>query len=404
MDIAREAYGKLLGELGDPAVSIVAGARQVGKTYLLKKLLAAAAGRGRKVSYYNLEMPSDLRQFAGSDETVLAKLLSSGHAVFIDEFHYLKNASRLFKMVYDSGARVKIYASGSSALEMHRHLKESLAGRRWLTRLLPLSYAEFCLKYAGGKPAAAFNEYCVYGGMPGLIAIRGKDRRVLLLSEILETYIQKDVKGLLKEENIRAFNSLLYLLAEAQGSLISENGLSREVGLTAATVNRYLSILEKTYVCHSVYSYARKLGNELKKSRKVYFYDLGVRNAILKDFSPYAGRQDKGAVSETFVFLQLLTLLKPNMEIRFWRNKQGAEIDFVILKDRRPYLVEVKSSLSSPEIPKAFPLFIRNYPETAGCMVVSGGLTAQTEVMGKKALFRTFGDFLPELRAQLDGF
>jgi hypothetical protein len=333
---------------------------------------------------------------------VLHKLLASGEVVFIDEFHYLRNASRIFKMVYDSGASVKIYASGSSALEMHKHLKESLVGRRWLTRLMPLSYYEFCLKYAKNRPPTAFSDYVRYGGLPGLLNISGVERRIEYLNEILETYVQKDIKGLLKEENIRAFNSLVYLLAENQGSLVSENGLSREVGLTAATVNRYISILEKTYVCHPVYSYAKKLGNELKKSKKVYFYDLGVRNAILKDFSSYAARQDKGAVSESFVFLQLLTLLKPNMEIRFWRNKQGDEIDFVILKDRKPYLVEVKSSLKTAEIPKAFSIFIKNYPETAGGMGVSANFAANAEFMGKKVLFSTFEDFLPKLAVELE--
>lgn len=402
MDIPRGVYRRLLAENSDRAVSIIAGARQVGKTFLLKKLMAALRAKGRKTAYYNLEMPSDLRQFNGPDEAVLARLLSPGGTVFIDEFHYIKNASRVFKMAYDSGAPVKIYASGSSSLEIHKHLKESLAGRRWLTRLMPLSYGEFRLKFGAKVPPSAFEEYCLYGGMPGLLKIASRQRRTDYLNEILETYIQKDIKSLLKEENIRAFNSLLYLLAENQGSLISENGLSREVGLTAATINRYVSILEKTYVCHSVFSYAKKLGNELKKSKKVYFYDLGVRNAILKDFSPYKGREDKGAISETFVFLQLLTLLKPNMEVRFWRNKQGDEIDFVVLKDRKPYLVEVKSGLAGPEIPRAFPIFIRNYPETAGCMVVSRNFTGTAEVLGKKALFCTFEHFLARINAELE--
>lgn len=402
MDIPRGAYKKLKAELEDRAVSIIAGARQVGKTFLLKKLMAAVTARGGSAAYYNLEMPADLRAFNGPDDEVLRKLLSSGKVVFIDEFHYIKNASRIFKMVYDSGARVKIYASGSSALEIHKHLKESLAGRRWLTRLMPLSYAEFCCKFGLPLPSSAFGEYCQYGGLPGLVKITSKERKIEYLNDILETYIQKDIKALLKEENIRAFNALLYLLAENQGSLISENGLSREVGLTAATINRYLSILDKTYVCYSVMSYAKKLGNELKKSKKVYFYDLGVRNAILRDFSSYKARQDKGAVSETFVLLQILSILKPNMEVRFWRNKQGDEIDFVVLKDRKPYLVEVKSSLSSAETPKAFSVFIKNYPETAGGMVVSSNLNAKGELLGKKVLFSTFEDFLPKLSSELE--
>ncbi|KAF0124454.1 MAG: hypothetical protein FD154_2374 [Elusimicrobia bacterium] len=396
MEIPRNAYSKLAGEMDDKAVSIIAGPRQVGKTFLLKKLMKEATA-GKKTTYYNLELPGDLRLFNGTDEQVYDRLTASGEAVFIDEFHYIKNASRIFKAVYDSSHAVKIYASGSSAMEIHKHLKESLAGRRWLTRLQPLSYAEFLHKYGGKHSPAAFSEYVAYGGSPGLLKLAGLDKKIALLNEIHAAYIQKDVRSLIKEENVRALNALVYLLAENQGSIISENGLSREVGLTAATVGKYLSLLEKTYVCHTVFSYAKKLGNELKKSKKVYLYDLGIRNAVLKDFSPYSGRQDKGAVAETFVLLQLMAAIKPNMELRFWRNKRGDEIDFVLLKDRRPFIIEVKSSLKSPEIPRAFPLFLRNYPETAGCMVISGKFTAKTSLMGKDMIFTTFQNFLPQL-------
>lgn len=397
MEILRHAYAKLAAQMGDKAVSIIAGPRQVGKTFLLKKLMRQAAAMGKKTAYFNLELPGDLRLFNGTDEQVYDRLMAAGEVVFIDEFHYIKNASKIFKAVYDSATPVKIYASGSSALEIHKHLKESLAGRRWLTRLSPFSYSEFVGKFGGRRSAAAFNEYTVYGGSPGLLTQAGPDRKINLVNEIYETYIQKDIKALVKEENIRAFNSLFYLLAENQGSLISENSLSREVGLTAVTINRYLSILEKTYVCHTVCSYARKLGNELKKSKKVYLYDLGIRNAVLKDFSSYATRQDKGAVGETFVLLQLLSVIKPNMELRFWRNKRGDEIDFVLLKNRKPFIIEVKSSLKSPELPKAFSLFIKNYPETAGGMVISANYSAKAALLGKEIVFATFEDFLPQL-------
>ncbi len=177
--------------------------------------------------------------------------------------------------------------------------------------------------------------------------------------------------------------------------------MSREVGLTAATVNRHISILEKTYVCYPVCSYAKKLGNELKKSKKIYFYDLGVRNMLVKDFSPYSARQDKGVLAETFVFLQLLSLLKPNMEIKFWRNKAGSEIDFVILKNRKPFILEVKAVLSAMNLPGAFPAFINHYPETKGGMVVSGNLDGTVEYNGKEIVFSTFDKFLGLLENKL---
>ncbi len=402
MLIKRNIYPQLLDEMNIKGISILLGARQVGKTFLLKQLHKKAKALRLKTAYYNLELPEDLRLFNHSDTQIYNFLSSAGDVLFIDEFHYLKNASKIFKMLFDSKKKVKIYASGSSSLEIHKHLKESLAGRRWITRLMPLYYDEFLQKFSGkGDLENAFNEYVVYGGLPGLLEMKDDNAKMRLLNEILGTYIQKDIKSLIKEENIRAFNSLLYLIAENQGSLISESSLSREIGLTAATVNKHISILENTYVCHSVYSYAKKLGNELKKSKKVYFYDLGIRNILLKDFTPYQKREDKGIIAETFVLLQLISLLKPNIEIRFWRNKAGKEIDFIILKDRKPFLLEVKASLSSAEIPGVFHDFIKHYPETIGGMVVSGGYEGGSTIKGKQITFSTFDKFLKLLKIEL---
>ena len=325
--------------------------------------------------------------FNKSDDQVLRMLTANVDVVFIDEFHYLKNASKIFKAIFDGNKKVKIFASGSSSIEMHKHIKESLAGRRLTTRIAPLSIGEFAQTAHNAAASDLYAQYVTYGGLPGLINVPAKSDKIRILDELLATYIQKDIKGLIKEENIRAFNHLIYLLAENQGSLISENSLSREVGLTAATINKHLSLLEKTYVCYPVYSYARKMGNELKKSKKIYFYDLGIRNALLKDFGSPHLRIDKGAVNESFVFLQLAYALKPNMEIRFWRNKLEQEIDFVVLKDRRPFLIEVKTKLAGREITPAMKTFMTHYPETIGGIVFSENMVGEETFLGKTIRF-----------------
>jgi len=326
-------------------------------------------------------------EFNKTDAEIFKMLTRDADVIFIDEFHYMKNASKIFKAIFDSHKRVKIFASGSSSIEMHKHIKESLAGRRLTTEIAPLSFDEFSQKARKGGTTGLFDEYATYGGLPGLINMADAPSKIRILNELLATYIQKDVKGLVKEENIRAFNNLIYLLAESQGSLISENNLAREIGLTAATVNRHLSILDNTYVCHPVHSYSRNLGNELKKSKKIYFYDLGIRNALLKDFGTLNQRSDKGTIHESFVFLQLACALKPNMEIKFWRNKAGQEIDFVLLKDRRPFLIEVKSSLRNREIPPAMKIFLTNYPETTGAVIFSENQTGTEKFLGKTIRF-----------------
>jgi len=129
-------------------------------------------------------------------------------------------------------------------------------------------------------------------------------------------------------------------------------------------VARYLSILDQTYVNMLIPSYHSNLANELKKSRKTYLYDLGIRNIILKDFSAPEGREDRGAIYESYVFLTLLPLLAPNMEMRFWRTKKQEEVDFVILVNRRPYPIEVKAGWKAHAPPPGLSAFTRKYPDT----------------------------------------
>jgi hypothetical protein len=387
MNILRAAFAGLMKEIGRPEVSILLGPRQVGKTFLLRELQKHARKMRLRTRYHDLELPSDLLAFNKTDAEIFQMLTEDVDVMFIDEFHYMKNASKIFKAVFDSRRKVKIFASGSSSIEMHKHIKESLAGRRLTTDIYPFSFDESCQKGRKGWTAKLFEDYVTYGGLPGLLHAPDATSKIRMLNEILATYIQKDVKGLIREENIRAFNNLIYLLAENQGSLISENSLAREIGLTAATINRHLSILGNTYVCHAVHSYSRNLGNELKKSKKIYFYDLGIRNALLKDFGEISRRSDKGPIYESFVFLQLAFGLKPNMEIRFWRNKAGHEVDFVLLTNRKPFPIEVKSLLPGRDIPPAMKIFLTNYPETTGGLIFSENQDGEAKFLGKTIRF-----------------
>lgn len=385
--VPRSAYPALFAELDRPEISILLGPRQVGKTHLLLSLKAAAERRGLRTRAFNLELPLDLIEFNRPDAGIFELLTKDVDVVFIDEFHYLANASKHFKAVFDSGRRVKIYASGSSALAMHKHLKESLAGRRLMTRIAPLGFAEMKAAAPGEGLPGLLDRFLRWGGMPGLLREAGSAAKERQLADIVETYIQKDVKSLIKEENIRAFNNLILLLAESQGSLVSENSLSKEVGLTARTVNQHLSILEKTYVCHLLHSYARGMAGELKKSKKAYLFDIGIRNAMLRDFSPAGARRDSGALRETFAFIEINARLRANMEVRFWRDTAGREVDFIVLKDRRPLAVEVKGSFSRPDTPPAVAAFLRAYRDAPAALVLCDGFIGETAVEGRPVRF-----------------
>ena len=338
-----------------------------GKTTLLRILENYAKQKGLKAAFFDLEQPQILADFNRPDKEIAQIISGAGEVIFIDEFQYVRNISKIFKAIFDSKKKIKIICSGSSSLEIHKHLKESLAGRRFLYRIYPLEYSEIRNSY----PDFTFEDYLRFGGMPGLTHTDAKERKQQILNELVGSYILKDIKSLVKEENIRAFNHLLYLLAQNQGSTISVHSLSAEVGLSSKAINRYLDILEQTYVNYRIYSYSKNLGNELKKSCKTYLYDLGVRNMLLKDFSAIASRPDKGVILESFVFLKLQAMLAPNMEIKFWRTKDGGEVDFILLKDRIPIPIEVKSKIISSEIPSGLKRFLARYPDVKLAYIIN---------------------------------
>ncbi len=369
MEIKRIVYNELLREIDKPYISIIIGPRQIGKTFLLKQIEQECKRRKLRTKFYNLEDPRDLHYFAGSDEQIIDKLNEPLDVVHIDEFHYLKNATKIFKVIYDSKRKIKIFASGSSSMQIHKHLKESLSGRYRLTIVYPLYYKE-----EKKIPAFTLNEYLRYGGLPGLIHEESPEDKMALLQNILETYLLKDIKSLIKEENIRAYNHLLYSIAQSQGSPVPVASLAREVGLSEPAVKYHLELMAQTYVCYPLESYSKNLANELKKVRKYYLYDIGMRNSILNDFSSIDTRQDKGVILESFVFLSIIKQLKPNMEVKFWRTRQGDEVDFILLKNRIPVPVEIKYQASGKQIPKGMQKFLQRYKEALyGIVITKGG-------------------------------
>jgi uncharacterized protein len=366
MKIPRAVFQKLHSEIERPFISVLMGPRQVGKTFLLKELEQAARSDGLKTRFFNMEDPEDLRLFTNDEAQSIALLRSCGNIVFLDEFHFLKNATKIFKIIYDSPAPVKIFASGSSSIEMHRHLKESLAGRFRKTMIGPVCAAEYQDAECWDK-----GSFFRFGGMPGLVHEKTDADKMALLRNILETYLMKDIKALINEENMGAFNHLLFLLASWQGSPVPVASLAREIGLSSPTVQHYLSIMEATFVCTGLTGFSGNLSNEIKKTKKYYLYDGGLVNSITKNFAPVTGRECRGAMVEAFVLRQLLPHIKENMSIHFWRTRTGEEVDFVLVKDEVPYPIEVKYQRKETARLKGMRRFLRAYPKAPKAFCVT---------------------------------
>ena len=370
MNIFRSIFSKLKEEIHEPEVLILLGPRQVGKSTLLTELHKEVSAK--KCLFVDLEQAHDLNRFAKSKAEITDWLLEYDF-VFIDEFYYLPNAGEVFKAVFDHGKRhsnpTKIVASGSSSIEIHAHLKESLAGRFIKKIVYPLVLEEYL--HPDSRSYVDLDTYLRFGGMPGLSSCSNDDKKKDLLEAFVSSYIFKDIKALIKEENIRAFNHFLSILADRQGQLVEVSSLASEVGLAASSVNRYLEILNQTYVNYTLNSYHTNLANELKKSKKTFLFDLGVRNSILKDFRPASEREDKGQVLESYVFQHLVSRLKPNHDLRFWRTKHQQEVDFVLIEDRQPTPIEVKSKLGSAKVPKGIRAFCSKYTKVKRTYTVS---------------------------------
>jgi predicted AAA+ superfamily ATPase len=393
MKIKRLKFKDLYRNLEQPEINILLGARQVGKSTLMADLEVHAKKLGLETIGFNLEYPQDLLWFSRSDEEIFKELSSRKNIViFIDEFHYLKNASKLFKGLYDLKKNIKVIASGSSSIEIHKHLKESLAGRRKIFKIFPLCLEEW------KETEKSLDEFLLYGGLPGLLSIPKRDDKIEYLSQMVQTYLMKDIKGLVKEENVRAFNHLLFYLAEHQGNILPTSNLASEIGVTSKTVENYLEILEQTFIIYSLHSFSQKLSNELKKSRKYYFYDFGIRNSLLKDFSKIEERIDFGAILESATLKELKFLQTANVELRFWRTKQGDEVDFIWIEDRVPVPIEVKSRVENDRIPAGLLKFMKNYPKSKYGYVINNHVTSDVEIDGKIIKYRKVTEIYDEFR------
>jgi len=384
MEIEREIAKELSKEIEDIHITILIGARQVGKTFLLRKIRDEAENKGLRIGFFDLEQPHVLGELNKTDEEVFDLLVNSFDVVFIDEFHYIKNISHILKAIYDSGKRIKIFASGSSSMEIHKHIKESLAGRKITYKIYPCSFNEIG-QVIKDDP---LNYYFVYGGLPGLVNLVDDEKRKMLLNDILQSYLLKDIKSLIKEENIRAFNNLLYLLAQYQGSIVVTASLAREIGLTPKSIENYLEKLSQTYVNFPLHSFSTNFGNELKKSKKYYLYDLGIRNTILKNFANLNSREDAGHMVESFVFLELNRHVSPETEIRFWRLKDGTEVDFIWIKNQKYYPIEVKTSCKIGDAPKGLKSFMNRYPKTEKAFVLCKDQEGESNYNGVPVIYR----------------
>ena len=410
--IPRQIFPKIAKHLTEnKEITLIIGPRQVGKTVLLhqlQKYLIQKEVNPQDIYYFNLDIIKDRDLF--TDQTEFIQFLKNKSQkgkiyVFVDEAQKVKEAGVFFKGVYDSDLNVKLVLTGSSSLEIRAKINESLTGRKRIFYLLPFSFAEI-LRYHNPQLAdlieqktkitaveqkeilALFFSYCVYGGYPQVVTVPDSAEKEEFLREIFTSYVEKDIIGFLKVENENNFIKLVKLLATQVGNLINVSELSSLVQTDRQTVERYLLNLAKTFIIYPLQPFYSNPRQELVKANKIYFLDNGLRNLSLDNFKiPLPDRGDKGILLENAVLKELLILkYQQNFNLKFWRSKQKAEVDFIIEQGLEALPVEVKFDLSGDKLSASFLGFIKRYqPKRA--IVVNLGYHGERKIGPTKIFF-----------------
>lgn len=296
--------------------------------------------------------------------------------MFIDEAQRKEDAGRFFKGIYDMNLPDKFILSGSGSLELKEKIHESMAGRKRMFELLPVSFYEFAafrtdyryedrllsfLAHDHMYTVSLLDEYMQFGGYPQVIVASSAAEKQHVINEIYQSYLIRDISFLLGIEKTDAFTNLVRVLTSNAGKLTAVAELSTTLSISVPTVKNYLWYLEKTYIIHRVPPYFKNARTEISKMPRFYFYDLGLRKFAAQEEGVGAARD--GFVFENFVFLLLYEYAQSSFTpVRFWRTKSGAEVDFILDRGTTPIAIEVKyTPLREPVIGKSLHSFVQRY-------------------------------------------
>ena len=358
--IERLLISALQRDLFQGKAILLMGPRQVGKTTLITSLLAE---RAEKVALFNGD-DADVRQlFTQTTASQLRTIVGDSTIVVIDEAQRIANIGLTIKIFTDQMNEVQVIATGSSALELAASINEPLTGRKFEFMLLPLSFSEMVAHHGFIEEKRQLEHRMIYGYYPEVVTHPGQERRLLKL--LADSYLYKDLLALGQVNKPALLEKIVKALALQLGSEVSYQEIGRLVGADNQTVERYIDLLEKSYVVFRLPAYSRNVRNEIRRGRKIYFYDNGIRNAIISNFNPVVGRTDKGALWENFLISERYKrLLYQEIDAPrfFWRTTQQQEIDYLEEREGKLYAYEFKwKATGKLTFPKTF---TRAYPDS----------------------------------------
>lgn len=379
--IHREILQRIRAHLDAPEITLISGARQVGKTTLMTILMSELGKQGKNVLLLSLDLELDQPFFLTQDALVQKIRLEFGDQdgfVFLDEIQRKENAGLFLKGIYDMHLPWKFIISGSGSIELKEKISESLAGRKRVFEVMPVTFTEFLdyrtdYKYSENlelyfrvnsvKTLSYLNEYLNFGGYPRVITTSKVHDKILTINEIYQSYLDRDIRPLISGNRPESFSKLIKLLAAQTGQMVNLSILSNMAQISVPALQKYLWVAEKTYFIKLVTPYFNNVTKEITKAPVVYFNDHGMRNFAISAFGNIQRPQDYGFVFQNLVYNTILQeLYGMPFPLHFWRTTDKAEVDFVISRMNDPIAIEVKfSGLKRPSITRSLRSFIDKY-------------------------------------------
>ena len=367
MNIKRYYHDKLPELLQGGKELALYGPRRSGKTTLLKELVAGFAGK----SFFGSGEDRTVREvFTSNDINVISSSFASYDLVVIDEAQAIPDVGLGLKLLVDHLPEVKVVASGSSSFELAGHIGEPLTGRKRTLTLFPVAAMELADNSGNMVLRQRLEELLVYGSYPEILTTPGFADKAELLIELRDDYLFKDILAFDQIRNARKLHDLLTMLALQIGREVSVSELGGALGMSRPTVERYLDLLEKTFVIRKLTGFSRNLRKEVSKTCRYYFYDNGILNAVINNFNLLKLRNDTGALWENFLFVERLkkqVYSRIHANNYFWRTYDQQEIDLVEERDGNLFGYEFKYSSKKLNAPVAW----RNAYEKAEYKVIS---------------------------------
>lgn len=358
--ITRSIEQRIRKQLFGGRAIVIMGARRVGKTTLFRQLLESEDN----VLWMSGDEPDVRGLFENITSTRLKAIIGNARLVVIDEAQRITDIGIKLKLITDQMPEVQLLASGSSSFDLANKINEPLTGRKWEYKLFPLSFAELVGETNLLEEKRMIPHRMVYGCYPDVVTHQGNE--IAILRELTQSYLYKDILEFDKIHKPDKLAKLLQALAYQIGSEVSFNELAQLCGLDAKTIANYVTMLEQAYIIFRLGSFSRNLRNELKSSRKIFFYDNGIRNAIIGNFSQVENRDDVGALFENYVMAECVKRKEYTGDYAnswFWRNTNRQEIDYIEEKDGQLNAFELKWN---PKRKCSAPLSFRNaYPNAS---------------------------------------